>query len=212
MIGFIGVKVAACAVLIAVAAASRAISKVHLGAASDPTMINVQWVSAIGDVLGNGTSTVQYGTSPRALSSTALGYNWTFTDPSTGTSRYLHAATLTGLTPGQQYFYRVGDPLDGWSPVFNFVATRTDFSTAAPLRVGLLGDMGWYNAQALSYIETEVANGDFDLVRAYVLACLLACLRATWSSPRATGSHTSSSLVSPTLQVIHVGDYACAYS
>jgi hypothetical protein len=116
---------------------------IHLGAATDPTIMNVQWRSAPGDVLGNGSSTCEYGVSPRDLSESVYGYNWTFTDPSSGTNRSLHAATVTGLVPGQTYFYRCGDALDGWSSVFSFVATRTDFHEAAPLRVGFLGDMGW---------------------------------------------------------------------
>lgn len=138
---------------------------VTLGLSSDPTRMNVQWQTpTTGGVLGAGTSTVQWGTSPRSLTSSSAGYNWTFTDSSTGRAYSLHAASMTGLAPGATYFYRVGDALDGWSAVNNFRATRTDFSEAAPQVVAVIGDMGWTNAQALAYLETEVAQGNLDYV------------------------------------------------
>ena len=47
--------------------------------------------------------------------------------------------------------------------MYSFVATRTDYSNTA-MRVGVFGDLGWTNAQALPYLQTEVANGAFDFV------------------------------------------------
>jgi acid phosphatase type 7 len=70
---------------------------------------------------------------------------------------------MTDLAPGETVFYRVGSPLDGWSSVYSFVATRTDFSDG-PMRIGVFGDLGWQNAQSLPYLQTEVANGAFDFV------------------------------------------------
>lgn len=142
---------------------------VTLGLSSDATRMNVQWQTpTTGGVLGDGASTVMWGTTPRALEtwSSANGYNWTFTDSSSGRQYSMHAASMTGLTPGAAYFYRVGNALDGWSAVNNFVATRTtaQFSPAAPQVVGVIGDMGWGNAQALAYLETEVADGNLDYV------------------------------------------------
>ena len=146
--------------------ASRPISKVALALSTDTSRMHCQWVSAAGEVLGLGLSLVEYGASPRNLTYRATGYNWTFTDSNTKLQRFMHAATMTGLTPGGVYYYRVGDPLDGWSAVFQFVATRTAamINPAAPLSIGWFGDLGWTNAQALAYIETEIAAGVYDHV------------------------------------------------
>lgn len=128
--------------------------------------MTVQWYTAPGDILGNGTSTVEYGLAPRSLDTTVQGYNWTYTDTSSQRNYSFHLATMTGLVPGTTYFYRVGDDLDGWSSVFSFVATRAaaSFTPEAPLRIGVVGDMGWTNAQALPYLQSDTARGSFDLV------------------------------------------------
>jgi acid phosphatase type 7 len=144
----------------ALSLASRVISNVHLALLSDATQMNVQWVTGPGEILGNGTSTVQWGPSPRSLPFSTLGYNWTYTF--SGRNYYFNAGVMTGLTPGQTYFYRVGDPIDGWSSVFSFQATRTDFSEA-PLRMAWLGDLGWSNAQSLPYLQTEAMEGNMDV-------------------------------------------------
>lgn len=158
------VYIATCA--LAQVFASRPVSHVHLAMTSDATQLNLQWYSADGDVLGNGTSTVQYGLSPHKLDQTAIGYNWTYTDTSSLRSYTFHGATLSGLTPGESYFYRVGDPLDGWSPVYSCEAVRTaDQMVAEPMVVGVLGDMGWADAQALTYLQTEVAQGKLPKLR-----------------------------------------------
>ena len=157
---------AAASALAALAAASRPVSNVHLALSSDATRMHVQWTSAQGDVLGAGDSTVQWGASPRALTSSAAGFNWTWVDSSTQRKYTANEATMTGLAPGATYFYRVGSVLDGWSGVNSFEATRTaaQISEAAPLRIGWFGDLGWLYAQALPYLQTEAAQGNFDHV------------------------------------------------
>ena len=144
--------------------ASRPVSNVHLALSSDPTRMHVQWTSAPGDVLGNGSSTLQWGVGPRALTSSAAGRNFSYTSPDTKRVYTFNGGTMTGLQPGGAYFYRVGDPLDGWSAVSSFVATRSaaQFTTGAPLVIGWLGDMGWADAQALGYVQTEAALGMYD--------------------------------------------------
>ena len=157
------------------AAASRPPSFMHLAPSSDPTRMHVQWSVGLfpwpasqGDALGSGVSTVQYGLSPRALDMTATGANWSWVDALSPTNRTYthHLATMQGLTPGSVYFFRVGVPLDGWSAVSSFRASRVaaDVSPEAPMRLLLFGDMGWTNAQALSYLQDEVASAYFDAV------------------------------------------------
>ena len=154
--------------LVVFTSASRPVSNVHLALSTDVTQMHVQWTSYPGDILGNDTSTVQYGTSPRLLTSQVFGYQFNFTDVQGNITRkyFLNAATMTGLTPGAQYFYRVGDDLDGWSSVYNFVATRSPqmITPEAPLKIAWFGDMGWYYAQALAYVQTETAQGVYDHV------------------------------------------------
>lgn len=154
------VGAAFCGVL---ACASRPVSQVHLALGTDPTSMNVEWYSEPGDILGDGSSVVQWGAAPTKLTSSANGTNVTMTDPDTARVYSFSVATMTGLDPGSTVFYRVGNPLDGWSSVYSFVATRTDFADV-PLRVGVFGDLGWQNAQALAYLETEAASGNFDFV------------------------------------------------
>ena len=157
---------AALALAAPLASASRPVSNVHLALSSDPTRMFVQWTSAQGDVLGAGDSTVQWGASPRALTSSAAGSNFSYVDPSSSRKYTFNSATLTGLAPGATYFYRVGSELDGWSAVNNFVATRTaaQISPEAPLRIAWFGDLGWLYAQSLPYIQTEASQGAFDHV------------------------------------------------
>jgi Purple acid Phosphatase, N-terminal domain len=143
--------------------AGRPVSKVHLTMNDDRSKMSVQWRSDLGDILGQGTSTVQYGLSPRNLDNSNLGYNWTFMDPTTLRNYTMNIATMTGLVPGTSYFYRVGDPLDGWSPIFSFQATRTSFDEANPLKIAWYGDMGWTNAQALPYLQTDAYMYDVML-------------------------------------------------
>ena len=112
-------------------------------------------------MLGQGLSVVEWGASPRALTERALGMNYSrqnVENPSGLNRTYTHhLAEMAGLSPGATYFFRVGDDLDGWSGVRAFSATRADFG--APLRVAVLGDMGWSNAQALPYLQTLAAVG-----------------------------------------------------
>lgn len=85
-----------------------------------------------------------------------------FIEPSTGrVSQYLHEVLLSGLAPGQRYSYRAGSHLDGWSPWQRFAARRApeQVSAADPLRLLLVGDMGFLNAQALPDLAQEVEAG-----------------------------------------------------
>ena len=125
--------------------------------------MNVEWYSEPGDTLGDGAVVVEWGLAPTKLSNNATGANFSMTDPDTGRVYTFNIATMTGLASATTVFYRVGNPLDGWSSVYSFVATRVDYSEK-PMVVGVFGDLGWQNAQALAYLQTEVAQGAFDFV------------------------------------------------
>lgn len=145
--------------LFAIAAFARADDSTpyftHLALSSDASKMHVSWRTNS----SNSSLNVAWGLSPTSLTQGASGLAWTFTD-STQRAYYLHRATLVGLTPGSRYFYRVG----GAGAVSSFLATRAreQFSTAAPLRIAWLGDLGYTNGQALSYLVKEAAAGTFD--------------------------------------------------
>jgi phosphodiesterase/alkaline phosphatase D-like protein len=179
------------ALLVAAAAqAARPPAFVHLAALADPSQMAVQWTTSLfpwpasqNDVLGSGLSVVQWGRSPTRLArlaaaaavgaasapvwNEAAGRNWSWVDLLSPTNRSYthHAAVMTGLTPGATYFYRVGTPLDGFSSVRSFRASRARGSTSAasPLRMLVFGDAGWTNFQALSYLQDEAISGLYDL-------------------------------------------------
>ena len=148
-----------------VALAARAVSKVHLALSSDPTRMFVQWQSAQGPVNG-GNPQVQWGSSSAALTHSAPASNWTWADAASKSARTSNMATMTGLVPGTAVFYRVGDPVDGWSAVLRFVATRSaaNITAGAPLTIAWIGDLGLTNGQALPYLSAEVAKGVYDVV------------------------------------------------
>jgi phosphodiesterase/alkaline phosphatase D-like protein len=142
----------------ALASAARSVSAVHLGVSSDPSRLFVQWTLT---GAGSDTQRAEYGATPGALTSTAPARVWTWADASTGRQYTSAVAELDALTPGAAFYYRVGSA-DGWSAVTRSAATRApaDFSAAAPLRVGWLGDLGVVNDQALPYLLNET---DLDL-------------------------------------------------
>ena len=143
--------------LSAAAAALPPISHVHLALSSDPTAMHVQWTTNDARASEN---VVSYGASAGALSNTANGASWSFTDG--GRTYNLHRATMTGLTPGATVFYAVGGP-SGVSTTSQFVATRTNY-TVDPLVIAWIGDLGYANAQADSYLQAEVLAGVYDHV------------------------------------------------
>lgn len=135
-----------------------------LSGAQAPAGVRVGWTSGPGDILGNGSSTVKFGLSPRALTETAQGVNWTWVDvnnPFHGTNRSYthHIVELPSLRAGATYYYRCGDPDDGWSSVASFTAPRAIFSADAPLRVAVFGDLGLSNAQSLTSLQDEALRG-----------------------------------------------------
>ena len=133
------------------------INHVHLALSSDTSKMFVQWTTDAAAVAEN---TVMYGSSPSGLSQSAYGTAWSFTD-STGRIYFFHKATMTDLTPGTTVFYAVGGP-SNFSSTRSFVATRTNISSADPLRIAWIGDLGFANSQAMTYLLPEIENNHFD--------------------------------------------------
>ena len=138
---------------------------VHLSfGASDTTMV-VTWTTR-----KETETNVRYGPSdsggatPADLSINAIGDARKFVDyGSTSSVRYVHVATLEGLTPGQRYEYQVGDAkLDRWSKVFWFNAKRTaeQYAEGSPLRIIALCDIGFKESDSVVELLTQEVHGE----------------------------------------------------
>lgn len=116
-------------------------------------------------------SMVKYGTSASSLTSTATGSSEVYTQiynttvPGNGgatalnyTSPILHTVVLSGLTPGTQYYYQVGDGTT-YSSTFNFTSLA-DPSPNAPQRFLLIADWGLSqnSSVTLQHILLSAAN------------------------------------------------------
>jgi hypothetical protein len=101
--------------------------QIHLSAAAtDRSLMGVTWVTLEGDA---SSSVVEYGLAPHRLSSTTSASDGSVdTYHSAGWIGVIHRATLTGLLPNTQYYYRVGDPSHPlrWSSVKTFTTLATD--------------------------------------------------------------------------------------
>jgi predicted phosphodiesterase len=103
------------------AGALQAPEQVHIAVTGDPSEMVITWVT----FGATPTSTVEYGTSSGIYDYSASGSTHTYTDG--GWVGEIHDVILTGLTPNTQYFYRVGDPSEGWSSEFRFTSAPSEF-------------------------------------------------------------------------------------
>jgi len=132
--------------------------QVHLSlAGEDRSLMGVTWVT-----LAQNETTVQYGLSADALSSTITGGTNTYTQA--GWIGTIHKAILTGLTPATRYHYRVGSPsLDSWSEVFSFKT----FDPAQPTQTyAVLADMSYddQSDNTVAQLIKLVDAGKIDVV------------------------------------------------
>ena len=100
------------------------VEQVHLALGHTPETMAVAW-STVSSMPCE--SMVMYGSSATALSKTNTGDSRVFTqDP--GRVWYTHTANMTGLSPGERYYYKVGNKngsTEVWSKVFSFKAATT---------------------------------------------------------------------------------------
>ncbi|XP_076441742.1 acid phosphatase type 7-like [Babylonia areolata] len=155
-----------CVLLLGLLATSGALiytqpQQVHIVYGEDPTReMYVVWstVNATQD------SSVRYfpQTSPSQLR-TATGISSLYKDPGPlGRVQYIHRVKVTGLTPGQKYYYTCGSGSEGWSDMFSFSAMK-EGSDWSP-RLAVYGDLGNVNPASLPRLQLETEQGMYDAV------------------------------------------------
>lgn len=100
------------------------VEQVHLALGHTPDTMAVAW-STVSSMPCE--SMVMYGSSATALSKTNTGDSRIFTQD-LDRVWYTHAANMTGLNPGERYYYKVGNKngsTEVWSKVFTFKAAST---------------------------------------------------------------------------------------
>lgn len=189
--------------------------------------MHISWATGLGRVNTTATpptpydpdsvqSIVEYGIDANALTMNVTGtndgetskrvtYNYVYNAESgpidgMGTvyeSPILHHVLLSNLTQGQQYFYRFGDPTNGFSEVYNFTVPENKY----PFTIGVLADPGQtYNSSEtyrrlaankpsiavlvgdLSYADTYYANGTPDETGDYPDADYFVTYQPRWDS------------------------------
>jgi hypothetical protein len=125
------------------------VEQVHLALGHSVDTMAVAWATVSAQPC---EAMVMYGSSASALSKTNPGNSRIFTqDPDR--SWYTHAANMTGLVPGERYWYKVGNKngsTEAWSKVFSFkAATTAKPKPGQPQLHVIFGDMGAPHAYSL---------------------------------------------------------------
>ncbi|MBI4951118.1 MAG: metallophosphoesterase family protein, partial [Myxococcales bacterium] len=118
-----------------------------------------------------GQSLVEYGVSPGSYGPAVSGSSFV----ANGALGIVHEVVLTGLAPSTTYYYRAGNPADGWSNEYSFRTGPTPHAECGSFRFAYLGDNrpdpifgGGENyaeilSQAMTHAPAFVLNGG-DLV------------------------------------------------
>jgi len=149
-------------ILLGSALAASPFWHLHLALSSDASQMHIQWTSVAQPAAGSAAE-VQYGLTPAGLTQSATGSSWSYLDAGQRRTYFFSQATMTALTPGALYFYRVGDGTS-FSDTRNFTATRTaaQMTADAPLRIAFLGDLGYSNGQATPFLVAAAAQKEYD--------------------------------------------------
>jgi hypothetical protein len=137
------------------------VQQVHIAYGELASEMVVMWSSAIE---ADNSSFVLFGSKPGAYTHHQVATNWNFTaaDANPDGLQYLHRAVLTGLVPGQKYYYRAYSGV-GYSNEYFFTAKREGNDWVPKLLV--YGDMGKDGgAPTLPRLIREVATGDVTAI------------------------------------------------
>jgi hypothetical protein len=134
--------------------------QVHIALGETSSEMSVSWVTQI----GSDDPEVQYGLTQNQLNMTSYGYSKILHDQGEAKRNFtINVGVMTGLSPRQRYYYRVGDNISGWSNTFTFQAAQPSGSSD-PYWMIIFGDMGTTNAQILTPVQNEVSNGTASYV------------------------------------------------
>jgi len=108
--------------------ASNVPNQVHLALTDSKDEMVVMFTTAD----KTATSTVNYWLkSAPAKNFSAVGNATTYYFPPNYESPYIHTVKLTGLLPGEIYYYQCGDSVSGWSEIFTFHTESISASTTS---------------------------------------------------------------------------------
>ncbi|CAD7699098.1 unnamed protein product [Ostreobium quekettii] len=120
--------------------------QVHLALTANHSEMKIQWVTK-----DTGSPAVEWGTSPGHYTSRSKATSTTYTrddmcGPPANTTGFIdpgvfHAATVTGVKPLEQIYYRVGDEVSGYGPEHSFIAPPLPAASSSVI-FAVLGDMG----------------------------------------------------------------------
>jgi len=140
--------------------------QVHIALTRDPAVVSVMWTT----LDNTSTHIVRWGADPAHLNHSSSGgarpgFSRTYTH--FGWRGHLHTAFITGLAPGEEVFYVVGDVAGGFSAPVSFNTLPANAGTVArPLRIASVGDMGYGNSSnaTVARLAAMVEAGELDMV------------------------------------------------
>ena len=136
-------------------------NSVHLALTGNSTEMGVGWFTLYKSL----TSTVVYGTSPNSLTNTATGIQSSYLESNyQDITFWQHFVTATGLSPSTTYYYKCGDPIDGWSPIYTFT-TAPEVGSTGEFKFAVYGDMGIANSQfTQSRLYSKSSSGELNFI------------------------------------------------
>jgi len=187
--------------------------------------MTVSWVtpltSPLTEAAAAASSSVRYGTSPLALDTAATGYAQYYTANFPGRANYtsglIHHVTLAGLQPATQYYYVCGgDTSTGTGSVVAHGSPTPSSPTsgvqsfttlpaagdpgAAPLTVGIIGDLGQTSDSAVTVQVTTLNTATSHPATRHLHASVWFLTLACWQHLAASG----------VAMVLHAGDLSYA--
>jgi len=156
-------------ILLVLTAAQWQPEQIHIALGSTPDQLSFGWLTWDSPVVTQ--SIVKVGETPTTdgLTLNATGNTTLFVDcGSEKTERTIHTVIISNLKPLTQYYYQVGDPKYGWSPIYTFI-TRNDANTIKNKdnlleRYLIFGDLGVQDGICLPDMQEKVLNGNYDVL------------------------------------------------
>jgi hypothetical protein len=106
------------------------------------------------------THLVKYGISPGNYTSISNGHSQQYYK-----TFHHHNVLSSSLQPNTQYYYKVGDEIEGYSNEFTFLSPNIIPDPNQSSIFLVYGDLGvWYSDATMAYINKEINTGEIDLI------------------------------------------------